>query len=465
MPPRRESLKYSRADDIHRCTRTLNLIWTIWSYYLETPLGFVNYPVEYLTDFDQCVSMTNAALEYGCDISDTVSYFTFSNALFVIFQDRPGRPRREEALKYLLKIEDDMEQRAENGETLLLRAVTALTPANIKCLKILIEKGVNIHAINAEGRSALHCAFLAPTHCREDEKLSYWEGAPDFLWTAPGEELVEWFDIDDEIYAEDYEDLHYDLDPLARYPHSYDALPNIPNRDYVSTLDCSMDSSEEDFNHDLLLDTPNQDYMLQTDCSMNFSETNLQGTFEPNNLGGACQTNANLHFQGLDDSAINYSCATVASPADDFQENTTNEEVVACAGASSEPGNDESHLLESDFQDDIFAGKSTACANTSSSTDEYDASSETTNDEPICLNDQIRHIMEVLKKRLRFKLLTLLQAGCDPAVLDNYGESPGDYADQLGLWPQWEWALVNAGYVYNEVKNRWIKTQPETPLQ
>ena len=51
------------------------------------------------------------------------------------------------------------------------------------------------------------------------------------------------------------------------------------------------------------------------------------------------------------------------------------------------------------------------------------------------------------------KLLVLLRAGCDPNTLDNAGLSPSDYARREGLWPEWEWALSESGYVYDEDKD------------
>ena len=54
----------------------------------------------------------------------------------------------------------------------------------------------------------------------------------------------------------------------------------------------------------------------------------------------------------------------------------------------------------------------------------------------------------------RLKLLALLQAGCDPNVLDNKGASPSDYAERERLWPQWEWALAQTGWRYDEVTGR-----------
>ena len=70
---------------------------------------------------------------------------------------------------------------------------------------------------------------------------------------------------------------------------------------------------------------------------------------------------------------------------------------------------------------------------------------------------KIRNPLQVLKKRTMFKLLTLLQLGCDPNVLDNNGQSPSDYAMRDGIWPQWRWALLNAGYVHHR-QHGWVKS-------
>ena len=69
----------------------------------------------------------------------------------------------------------------------------------------------------------------------------------------------------------------------------------------------------------------------------------------------------------------------------------------------------------------------------------------------------IKNPIKILKKRLRHKLLTLLQADCDPNVLDNAGASPSDYARRDGLWPQWSWALEQSGHIYDARNDRWVR--------
>ena len=61
----------------------------------------------------------------------------------------------------------------------------------------------------------------------------------------------------------------------------------------------------------------------------------------------------------------------------------------------------------------------------------------------------------VLKLRLRYVLLILLEAGCNPNMLDDKGKSPNDYAERDDLLPQREWALRRAGYVL--VNGKWAR--------
>lgn len=69
--------------------------------------------------------------------------------------------------------------------------------------------------------------------------------------------------------------------------------------------------------------------------------------------------------------------------------------------------------------------------------------------------EMIRNPMQVLKKRTMFKLPTLLKLGCGPNVVDYQSLSPGDYAMRDGLWPQWRWALLNAGSIHHR-HNGWM---------
>lgn len=72
-------------------------------------------------------------------------------------------------------------------------------------------------------------------------------------------------------------------------------------------------------------------------------------------------------------------------------------------------------------------------------------------------NRRIEHSKHLLQKRMRSKLLTFLKAGCDPNVLDNVGKSPSDYARQDGVWSQWRWALLHAEYIYDVIRDNWVR--------
>lgn len=90
------------------------------------------------------------------------------------------------------------------------------------------------------------------------------------------------------------------------------------------------------------------------------------------------------------------------------------------------------------------------------------AANEYSIDYILCENDdgaleKIRDPVQVLKKRTMFKLLTLLQLGCDPNVVDHEGLSPSDTAMECGLWPQWRWALLNTGYIHHR-QHGWVKS-------
>ncbi|KAL8777055.1 MAG: hypothetical protein Q9213_008027 [Squamulea squamosa] len=67
-------------------------------------------------------------------------------------------------------------------------------------------------------------------------------------------------------------------------------------------------------------------------------------------------------------------------------------------------------------------------------------------------------IRPMLKRRMRSKVLLLLQAGCDPNHLDDNGESPSGFAQREGIWDEWTWALRQSGYIYDNVRDIWKKT-------
>lgn len=270
------------------------------------------------------MNLTRLALKHGCDIEEAVPYNDFYfNALSDVnsrswSQVYPSSPI--EILDFLLNIGYDLEQRSSDGLTALLHASCQHMPHIIKCLRLFIKRGADLHTTDFEGKGALHCALAAPDIYDE------WYGTLNDVWWSDSENVIDnanWtarfrFNTEDDRHEEDYEDEGIDPGPL---------LDDIINNSY--------------------------------------------------------------HYA---DGAAN----------------------------------------------------------------EYDI------DYIFCEDDDgVRHMihdpMQVLKKRTRFKLLTLLQLGCDPNVVDHEGLSPSDYAMERGLLPQWRWALLNAGYVHHE-QNGWVKS-------
>ena len=266
------------------------------------------------------MNLTRLALKHGCDIEEAVPYNSFfCNALSdvnSICSWSDGYPILPiETLEFLINIGYDLGQSGSDGLTALLHAASQHMPHIIKCLRLFIKRGADLHTTDFEGKGALHCALAAP--CIYNEwygtlKDVYWNDSENVIdgakWTA---RII--FNTEDNRHEEDYEDEGIDPGPL------------------------------------------------------------------------------------LDD-IINNSCH--------YPDGAANEYDI----------------------DYIFCG-----------------------------GDMIRDPVQVLKKRTRFKLLTLLQLGCCPNVVDHKGRSPSDYAMRDGLWPQWCWALLNAGYVHHE-QNGWVKS-------
>lgn len=278
-------------------------------------------------------SLTRLALEHGCDIEETAAFNgLYPNLLFDVnyyrwTDDHPMVPI--ETLVFLLNIGYDLEQQSSVGLTALLFAATRHEHHTIKCLRLFIERGANLHAIDFEGRGVLHCALAAP-HIYVD-----WSSTLDPLW-------MDWMD----------------------------------SRDSMDSMDKSNCSTvEANYTAWLLFDTED-----------------------------------NRHKEDYDYEGVN-------------------------------PG----RLLDDKIDNSCHRA------------DEYSI------DYIFCVDMEygglmkIRNPIQVLKKRTMFKVLTLLQLGCDPNVVDHKGLSPSDYAMRDGLWPQWRWALLNAGFIHHR-QNGWVRS-------
>ena len=358
---------------------TLDIVWAIWSTFadynsLMLPASY--YSPNVIRDFDQAVSMTDAALSYGCDIEDVTGYMPeVANALFEIVRwchlKEPHLSVPEKAIKYLIKVGYDLERRNSEGLTPLLHAANSYQPQVIQCLKTYVNIGADINATDALGRGALHSALAVPQcfdHWRTLRLTNYIIHDILSYYYVP----VCAFGTEHSGYTKDYEDVG--LDPTPLEPKLLAERPI--RRGKVCLGNCPSSRL----------------YRLKSD--------------------------PNAALFRLDWTVPSDACGCGIDFDDYAAEPTVSGELCVPDGSTYE------HIVCMDF----------------SGTEHF-----------------IRHPIKVLKTRLRFKLLTLLQANCDPNLVDNSGASPSDYARRDGLWPQWHWALKNTGFSYDPEIDRWVR--------
>ena len=110
------------------------------------------------------MSMSDAALRYGCDIDNSIAYNPWhANPLFNLVDERsPGIHTQVKlnALRYLCNMGYDIEERNSEGVSLLLFEATRLCPSVISILKFLIEKEAELCTVDPYNRGALHFALM-----------------------------------------------------------------------------------------------------------------------------------------------------------------------------------------------------------------------------------------------------------------------------------------------------------------
>lgn len=358
---------------------TVDIVWAIWSTFAgfnSQRLPASCYLPGAVVDFDQLVSMTDAALSYGCDIEDTAGYMPgVANALFEIVRwcplKEPHLAVPEKAINYLVKVGYDLEKRNSEGLTPLLHAASSYRPQIIQCLRTYINRGADINAVDVSGRGALHRALAVP-HCfdnwqnlRLTDKILF-----DFLSYYYVPMFI--YDTEQVGYATDYDDIGLDPKPLENEL----LAEGLIRRGKVCLGKCQSSP------------------MHRVSIKANTARLRLDWTVPSD----ACQ--CGIDFDEL-----------AAKP-------------TAYGDPSVPDGPEYDYIICKDFHG---------------------------------AEHFIKHPIKVLKTRLRFKLLTLLRANCDPNVRDKDRASPSDYARRDRLWPQWYWALKNAGFSYQPESDRWVR--------
>ena len=167
------------------------MVWATWRGFSEAHRGGTlrGLPNSIIQSIDQCLSMSDAALRYRCDIDNSIPYNSqLPNPLFsLIFNSQIPPKELEIALRYLCNIGYDIEERNAEGATFLLSAATQLFPSVVSTLGFLIEQGADLHTVSLDHRGALHFAFEPP---------------PDWgAWHSSCTDDCDHFDSDHEVWA------------------------------------------------------------------------------------------------------------------------------------------------------------------------------------------------------------------------------------------------------------------------
>ncbi len=382
------------------------MVWAIWAEFADACMdgGRWGLPQTNIRSVDQCISMSDAALRYGCDIDNSIAFNRkWPNPLFTMvdeyFRTIPPQALMD-ALRYLCNIGYDIEERNSEGATLLLFEATRLCPSVISILKFLIEKGADLCAVDPYNRGALHFALMAP------ETWGAWSSSCtdvcDHFEYDHESWASWWFLTESESYAEDY--CNDDLTPA---PSSIDDIQSDP-------LACDDRAQERLYRES--------------------GGSCLSTTGSPRSVSHTSRSRSGQYIE-LDEA--NYD-------NEDDEKDVEDEDEEGDSGEDNF-GEEEDEADEDNDTEDLEIPEGYVLC--------YDLDEDSLR--------MIRKPLPILKTRLRFKLLTLLRAGCDPNLLDNNGNSPSDDARYHGLWPEWTWALQNAGYVFDEDSDRWVKRLEE----
>ena len=327
------SIQPAHCNDFHYSYGTsLDIVWIIWFQHIQ----LITHAKPYETgspivgDYSQCLRMTDAALEHGAMVDESICWN--SDRASVLFEVNDYTELRKDysgtafmILNYLINKGYDLEKRNFRGLTPFLHSVQAFQPQSLECVEVFISRGANLNAVNHDGQGALHIALLRPYR-------------------------------------------HY----------SFEYLNQLASAGAIQ-------EPEEYWNMKLSYAT---DRDFDIECS--------RGPHHKQHLSG---------YTEKDHAVSAISNASLGTLPD----------------------------LRSDLPDFI------RCK-------DYDDVEHT-----------IRHPIKVLRMRLKLVLLTLLRAGCDPNVLDDQGNPPSFYARRNRSWPEWSWALQQAGYGYDMISDQWVQ--------
>ena len=415
-------VSHSIADafTVHSFSHPMDMVWATWHGFVEVWAG-MGLP-DVFRSIDQCMRMSDAALRYGCDIDNSIVFNPkLPSPLFLLFDYNRRIPPQdlETAFRYLYNIGYDIEEKNSYGETLLLFAATQLRPSVVSILRLVMEKGADLHTVGLDNRGALHLAFAAP------RRWGAWDSSCTSACDHADVDHVQWaqeiLETESKNYAGDYCD------------HGLTPAPSV------------VDDIQ---NNKLTYDDEVQERFYWGSGRVCLPTT---GSIGPVYHIKRRRSEQYIDRDEADDvDGVYLEVMETDDEGEDIEKNDPGDD-----GDADDDDDGENEDYEDDGEDEDY---------------EYHDEDNNNGTEALRIpqgyvlyyDDRgdaviVREPLPILKTRLRFKLLTLLRAGCDPNLLDKYGNSPSDEARYHGLWPEWTWALLNAGYVLDKDSVRWEK--------
>lgn len=200
-----------------RTTDVITVVWSIHAQYnIDFSFHFAGLSLEKLKSFEQCVAITQLALDNNCTIDSAYEEVKIANPLFwlVTFDVTDAHASAAvHAIDYLYSIGWDLEEKNCLGQTPLLYAAVECKPHTVSCLRALIERGARLDARDKTGQGPLHSALSPPLGLSDwiDLKCTHREeGVLDNNWA-----LNQFFNTEDREHARDYFDTESVLDPLT----------------------------------------------------------------------------------------------------------------------------------------------------------------------------------------------------------------------------------------------------------
>ena len=223
----------NECDDCNE--RITDIVTVVWNLFVEAHSGLIHMmglSVEKLKSFEECVAITQLALDNNCAIDSADDRRLHAGPLFALV----GTDRADidastlvDAVDYLLSIGWDLEERNCYGQTPLLYAAAACGPQVARCLRGLNEKGARLDARDEEGRGPLLSALCSPDSTSNWIDLTYIWDIEDGVTCDNNWDLSQLFRTEDRSHERDYYDTESTLDPLTPHisPHISRSTPSL----------------------------------------------------------------------------------------------------------------------------------------------------------------------------------------------------------------------------------------------